>query len=190
MSASAEPREGLMIGGHRFVPMIDAAAIAAAVRRIGSEIRALFRNTDPLVVCVLNGAALFHADLIRAIGGELEVDYLRVGSYDGGMASTGRINFTAAPGTSPRDRNVILVEDIVDTGRTADHLRRYYQQEGAASVAVAALLYKREADLLGHPPEFLGFEIPDRFVVGYGLDYRQQGRNLPAVYVLEAGGAA
>jgi hypoxanthine phosphoribosyltransferase len=173
------------VGDLRFVPMIDAGRIEWEVTRLGASLTERYADRRPLVVCVLNGAAVFHADLIRRMPIPLEVDYVRVSSYEGGLVSSGAINFTAGAGTLLDGRNVILVEDIVDTGRTALALRRYFRENGAASVEVAALLYKREADLIGAEPEYVAFEIPNRFVVGYGLDYMQQGRNLPAIYVLD-----
>lgn len=184
MDRSADEPADVLIGGLRFVPMIGERDVREAVSRIADAITERMADADPLLVCVLNGGALFHSDLIRHIPMMVDVDYLRVASYHGGVASSGTITFTAAPGTSARERNVILVEDIVDTGRTLRRLREYYRNEGAASVAVAALLYKPDADQVGHAPEFLGFEIPNRFVIGYGLDYRHRGRNLPSVYVL------
>lgn len=182
---AADLSAAVEIGGLRFVPMIAAAQIAAAVARIAGEIAARHQDANPVVVGVLNGAALFHADLVRQLAFPLEIDYIRVASYHGGLESSGRVNFTAAPGTQSAGRNVIVVEDIVDTGRTVQRLREFFATAGAASVEVAALLYKRDADLIGRRPEYLGFEIEDRFVVGYGLDYMEHGRNLPSVYVLD-----
>ncbi len=182
--AAALAPSAIVIGDLRFVPMIGQQEIADAVERVAEAIAGQFAGANPLLVCVLAGAALFHADLIRRLPFPLEVDFIRVSSYNGGLASGGEINFLTQPGTQSAGRNVILVEDIVDTGRTSQRLRGYYREAGAASVHVAALLYKPDADLIGERPEFAGFEIPDRFVVGYGLDYQQQGRNLPSVYVL------
>lgn len=177
--------EPIVIGDLRFVPMISAERIAEAVADIAARITERHRDRDPLVVCVLSGAAPLHADLLRLLSFPLEADYLRVESYHGGLDSSGAINFTAEPGTFPAGRNVILVDDIVDTGRTVARLREYYTSRGASIVEVATLLYKREADVIGHTPEYVGIEIENRFVVGYGLDYQGRGRNLPAIYGLE-----
>jgi hypoxanthine phosphoribosyltransferase len=175
----------VVIGDLRFVPMIEPGELREGVARVAAELAARWAGELPLMVCVLNGAAIFHADLVRMMPFPLEVDYLRVSSYQGGIASSGTIIFTANLSTQVTGRNVIVVEDIVDTGRTAEWLRRYLLENGAGTVEVAALLYKREADRVGRRPEYVAFEIPDRFVVGYGLDYMQQGRNLSALHVLE-----
>ena len=175
----------MAIGDLRFVPMIDRGEILEGVGRVAAELTERWSGKLPLMVCVLNGAAIFHADLVRMMPIPLEVDYLRVSSYQGGLSSSGTIIFTANLSTQITGRNVIVVEDIVDTGRTADRLRRHMLESGAATVEIATLLYKGEADLVGRRPEYVAFDIPDRFVVGYGLDYMQQGRNLPAIHVLD-----
>lgn len=173
------------IGEHRFRRMIDYEVIGGRISELGAELAAAYAGRLPLLVGVLNGAAPFHSDLARAMEIPLTVDYLRVSSYGNGMSSLGTLDFTAECSTLIAGRNVIIVEDIVDTGRTIRRLREYFAEQGAASVAVATLLYKQEADIVGIRPEYVGFAIPDRFVVGFGLDYKQEGRNLRHLYVLE-----
>lgn len=185
MRGSIARSEPVAIGPHRFRMMIEPEVIEREVARLGGDIAERYAGLDPILVCVLNGAAIFHADLVRTLHFPLELDYIRVSSYNGGLESSGTIIFTAEGSTRVEGRHVILVEDIVDTGRTVQRLREYFTEQGAASVSAAALLYKREADLIGHAPEFVAFEIPNRFVIGYGLDFMGQGRNLPAVYVLD-----
>jgi hypoxanthine phosphoribosyltransferase len=177
--------ETISIGEFRFRRMITAEEIGRGIARVAVQLTGRYAGVKPVVLCVLNGAALFHADLIRQMPFPLEVDYMRVASYHGGLSSTGTLNFTAEPGTQIRGRNVIVVEDIVDSGRTVESIRDYCINAGAESVEVATLLYKRQAHQMGAPPEYAAFEIPDRFVIGFGLDYRNEGRNLPAVYVLD-----
>ncbi len=174
----------VVIGGLEFVPFISRERIARGVARLGAQLSDLYRDRHPVVVAVLNGAGIFHADLIRAMPIPLAVDYVRVSSYHGKRFSSGQLSFSAEPGTLVEARNVIIVEDIVDTGRTVEALRGYFRRNGAASVEVVSLLYKRGASAEGTPPEYVGFEIPDRFVVGYGLDYLHEGRNLPDIHVL------
>jgi hypoxanthine phosphoribosyltransferase len=184
----SDPMAGIStvtIGGLRFRPMIDAGQIHDGVARIAAQLAVRYAGRRPILLCVLNGAALFHADLVRMLPIPLELDYLRVASYHGGTVSSGEIIFTAEPGTQMAGRNVILVEDIVDTGRTVERLRGYCMEKGAESVEVATLLYKRDAHLIGREPEYAAFQIPNRFVIGFGLDYLQEGRNLPAIFVLE-----
>ena len=188
MSDAGSPgNDNVVIGGLRFGPMIAQERIREGIARIAMQLTADYAVADPVMVCVLNGAAIFHADLIRQLRFPLAVDYLRVSSYGGEMESSGRVTFSAIPGTQTAGRNVIIVEDIVDTGRTVARLREYFHEQGADSVAVVTLLYKRDAHHLGPPPEYVVFDIPNRFVVGFGLDYHEQGRNLPGIYVLEEG---
>jgi hypoxanthine phosphoribosyltransferase len=175
----------VVIDGLRFREMIPGEQIASEIAAMADELVRRHALSNPILLCILNGAAFFHADLVRRMPIPLEVDYLRVASYHGETRSSGRVIFTAEPGTQMAGRNVILVEDIVDSGGTVEFLREYLLQQGAASVDVATLLYKPEAHRIGPRPAFVGFEIPDRFVIGFGLDYRQQGRNLPSIYVLD-----
>lgn len=175
----------ISIGDLRFRRLIAYDELERRIDGLAGEISAAYDGKFPMLIGVLNGAAPFHADLTRAMEIPLTVDFLRVASYGDAMSSSGKLEFTAECGTPIAGRNVIIVEDIVDTGRTVRRLREYFVDNGAESVAVASLLYKREADLFGAPPEFIGFEIADRFVVGFGLDYKQEGRNLRHVYVLD-----
>ena len=173
--------------------MITPEEIATQVRRIAGEIdrksRERGEGREPLLLlCVLKGATIFCADLLRALEEPAFLDFLGVSSYGDRMTSGGSLTFTAHPGTEIRGRDVIVVEDIVDSGRTQRGIRDYLQQKGAASVEVASLLYKPTAAEKGESPsgipEYQGFEIDDRFVVGYGLDYAERGRRFPAIYVL------
>lgn len=174
------------LGDLRFLPLISPDEIAQEVRHLAATLTEIHRTQPPLVVCVLGGAAPFHTDLIRAMPIDLEVDYLRIASYHGGLVSTGELIITAPPSTQAGGRNVIIVDDIVDTGRTIRSLYELYRQQGAAHIETAALLFKPEAaESTGYRPDHVCFEIPDRFVVGYGLDYNGLGRNLPAIYVLD-----
>lgn len=175
----------ISVGGRVFKLMIHEHELRQQINRIANELTEQYRQKNPLMMGVLNGAAIFHADLIREMPIPLSVDYLRVSSYGEGMQSSGALNFTAYPSTEIVGRNVIVVEDIVDSGHTSARLRHYLFQQGAASVAVAALLFKPTSFRGEPPPEFIGVEIPDSFVVGFGLDFAQQGRNLPAIYVLD-----
>lgn len=173
------------VGDLQFRVMIDGDALEQGIAAVAGRLTSAYQGRSPLVVCVLNGAAMFHAELVLRMPIPVELDYIRVASYGDRMDSSGSVNFTAEGSTQIEGRNVILVEDIVDTGMTVRKLRSYYRDHGARSVEVAALLYKREADRFGEAPEYFAFEIPNRFVIGFGLDYRQQGRNLPAIYALD-----
>lgn len=176
--------DGIVVNGNLFVPFISPEEIGEGVARVAESLHGRYKGTMPLVICVLKGATLFFADLLRSLDFPVTIDFVRASSYGDEMKSSGTLSFTAEPGTEITGRNVIVVEDIIDTGRTVAALRQYFVERHAASVEVAALLYKPEAHSAGEKPEHVAFEIPDRFVVGYGLDYAEQGRNLPGIYVL------
>ncbi|MDR2201162.1 MAG: hypoxanthine phosphoribosyltransferase [Clostridiales bacterium] len=164
--------------------------------KIRKRVRALARGIvrdcgggGLLCVCVLGGASLFFADLAREFdGASTELDFIRVSSYGGGKTSGGAVELTAEPAIDPRGKRVLIVEDIVDTGRTLEFLRGYFLGAGAKSVACAALLDKPFARVNAERAEYTAFTLKDdAFAVGYGLDLDQRYRNLKAVYALEDG---
>lgn len=187
-TSSATIHDVVDIDDLRFKLMIASSDIEREVERIASEITPHYHELRPLLLCVLNGAAPFHADLIRRLRFPVEADYIRVSSYHGGTESSGTTTFTAIPSTQMAGRNVIVVDDVVDTGRTIDAIVDYLRTLGAASIRTAALLHKPDADVVGISPDYVGFRIPNVFVVGYGLDYHGLGRNLEHVYVANGEG--
>ncbi len=177
------------IDRHSFVEMIDPAAVARAVDRVAAAIERDYgtkqegAEAEPiLLLCVLKGGAMFLADLLRRLSMPVTVDFLGVTSYGDAMSSNGTPTITAQPSTPIGQRNVIVVEDLVDSGATLAFLRRYVLDEGAVSVRVATLLDKGLAG--DEEAEYCGLKIDDRFVVGYGMDYRERGRELPGIWVL------
>lgn len=175
------PPAAVTLGGQRFVPMISPQDIAIALDRIAGDITLRHSRSVPILLGVLSGAAPFHADLARRLEFPLELEYIRVSSYRGDIAPSGEMTIAAHPSTQMAGRNVIVVDDIVDTGGTLRMLVDYVIDRGASLVETAALLYKSGADARGTPPDHVGFHIPNVFVVGYGLDYHGLGRNLPGV---------
>lgn len=168
-----------------FEPFISEAEIAAKVEALGSQIRQQYEGKHPLFIGVLNGAFVFAADLVRAAGIECEVAFVRLASYEG-TASSGKVSTVIGLDFEVKNRHVIVVEDIVDSGRTLHHFIAELQKLQPASVALAALLYKPAALQFPVKIDYLGFEIPDKFVVGYGLDYNGRCRNLPSIYQLKS----
>lgn len=166
-----------------FEPFISEAEIAMAVKRIGDAIRQGFQHKRPLFLCVLNGAFVFAADLVRAAAIESEIAFVRLSSYEG-TASTGKISTVLGLDLDVRDRHIIVVEDIVDSGRTLHHFMAELRSKSPASLSLAVLLFKPEAVQMPVEIDYLGFEIPNKFVVGYGLDYNGLCRNLPSIYQL------
>ena len=166
-------------------PLISREEIGARVMSLGREINAALPPGTIHVVAVLRGAFVFAADLIRALPREVSCDFLAVRSYGAATESSGIVEITHDLGLPITGRHVLLVEDIVDTGLTLRHLIDLLATRRPASLHVCALLNKASRRQTEVPVDFVGFEIPDRFVVGYGLDHDQRHRNLPYVGVIE-----
>jgi hypoxanthine phosphoribosyltransferase len=165
--------------------LLDRAVIAARVAELGARIAADYAGRSLLVVPVLKGSFVFAADLVRAIDLPLSVEFLGVQSYGDATKSSGAVRLTLDLACSVEGRDVLLVEDIVDTGLTASYLVEQLAARGARSVALCALLHKPARQIKPVAIDYLGFTIPDVFVVGYGLDAAQLYRNLPDVCVLD-----
>ena len=160
-------------------------AIAGRVRELAGEINTLYAGKPLVMVCVLKGAFMFFSDLLKLITVQPEIDFVRVASYRGGMSSTRNISFTKDVEISLEGKHVILVEDVVDTGHTVEFLVRQMAARGTASLRLAALVDKRDRREVPVQVDFPGFCLGEGFIVGYGLDYAEHHRELPAVYVVE-----
>ncbi len=164
----------------RLSPLISADEIKTRVLKIGESITDKYRGKELVVVGVLKGSFMFFSDLIRSIDTDLTCDFCGVSSYTE-MQSTGEVRLTLDLSRSIRDRHVILVEDIVDTGLTMNFLRRHLQIHKPKSLTTASLLLKPDALKEECSLDYVGFKIPNDFVVGYGLDYQGYFRNLPYI---------
>lgn len=169
---------------NRPAPLLSADAIAARVAELGREITEAFAGEELILACTLKGGFVFAADLARAIDLPVRIEFLRGESYGHGTASSGTVHVTLEPDVLLTGRNVLLVEDIIDTGRTAARLLELLQAHRPARLAVCALLHKPAREVVPIPVDFLGFTIEDVFVIGYGLDHAGLWRNLPYVGVL------
>lgn len=168
--------------------LIDEARLAARVHELAAEIRRDYGAGESVhLVAVLKGAFVFLADLIRAFDGPVTCDFIAVSSYGGGTSSSGEVRLTKDLDSSVEGRDVIVVEDIVDTGLTLSYLQEILKARGPRSLRTACLLNKPSRRKVEVPVEYVGFTIEDRFVVGYGLDFDQAYRQLPFVGVLEGG---
>lgn len=167
-----------------FEPYIPADRIQARIAQLGQAITQDYADKKPLIIGILNGSFMFLADLVRHIGCPAEVTFAKVASYHG-TGSTGTVKQLIGLEAGVKGRHVIFVEDIVDTGLTMHTLLEDIRQLRPASVRLASLLLKREALRHEVPVDYCGFEIPDRFVLGYGLDYDGLGRNYADIYVLK-----
>ena len=159
--------------------------IAEVVARLGAELTADYHDKNPLVVGVLRGSAPFMMDLVRAMDCYLEIDFMDVSSYGDRMESSGNVRIVKDLDTDVSGRHVLLVEDIVDSGRTLEKLLELFAARHAASVKVCTLLDKPERRVVEVKADYIGLEVPNEFVVGYGLDYQQKYRNLPYIGVLK-----
>ncbi len=165
--------------------LITQEEIAERVRELGKAVARDYAGRDPLLVAVLKGAVVFLADLIRAVDIPVTLDFIGVSSYGAGVRSSGVVRITADLSVTIEDRHVLLVEDIVDSGRTINYLRRNLQTRHPKSLKLCALLDKAERREEEVEIDYLGFSIPSHFVVGYGLDFAGLYRNLPYIAVLE-----
>ncbi len=168
-----------------FTPYLSARQIQERVQELGRQIAEDYAGKRPLFIGILNGAFLFMADLARACPIEADFAFVRLSSYEG-TSSTGSVKTMIGLREPVEGRHLILVEDIIDTGQTLDAFLPELARQKPASVKVAALLSKPQARKVAFEAEYTGFEIPNEFVVGYGLDYNELGRNLPDIYSLAA----
>jgi hypoxanthine phosphoribosyltransferase len=168
--------------------LISDRQIQQRVKELGEEITRAYRGKHPYLVVILNGAFMFIADLVRHIDLDLEVGFIAVSSYGDSTHSTGTVRIVKDLQKDILDRHVILVEDIVDTGLTISYLREMLTGRKPASIATVSLLSKPDARKVQVPLEYCGFEIPNKFVIGYGLDFSQKFRNLPCIGVLDPAG--
>jgi len=170
----------------RIVPLISERRIRRKVKELAAQISTDLAGREVLMIGILKGSFVFMADLMRGMDARVECEFVRASSY-AGTQSSGKVMFEFGKSSSLRGKNVLLVEDIVDTGRTLYALRRYIENSKPRSLRICCLLDKHERREVAIKIDYVGFRIPNRFVVGYGLDCNEQLRNLPYVgYVEEA----
>lgn len=167
-----------------FVPFISEKQIATAIEKLALEISENLNGETPLFIGVLNGAFMVVSDLMRAYPGNCEVSFVKMASYEG-TSTTGVVNELIGINQNLEGRTVILVEDIVDTGNTLEVLHQIFSKQNIKSLKTATLFFKPEAYKKNLKIDYIGIEIPNKFIVGYGLDYDGLGRNLPQVYQLK-----
>ena len=166
-------------------PVISTDQIHQKVQELGRQITEEYAGKRLVLLGVLNGAFIFAADLCRAIDLDLEVDFIRVASYGASTVSSGTIRLLKEPGIDLTGKDVLLVEDIVDTGTTMAWLRDHFRTSPAQSVRICALIDKKERRMVPVDVDYVGFDLDRGFLVGYGLDYAERYRNLKAIYSLD-----
>lgn len=163
---------------------MESGKIQESIARIGAQLNHDYKGKTPIFIGILNGCFLFFSDLIKQIDIDCEVAFLRVSSYQG-TATTGEVKKVFGLDKSIHNRDIIIVEDIVDTGITLDRIVKDLEQEKPSSIKVASLLYKPKAYQKNIPIDYVGFEVGNEFLVGYGLDYDELGRNLNDIYIIK-----
>lgn len=169
------------MNGLKFSPLIDEKRIQTRVEEMGKEITRLIGKDDLIAVCVLKGSFMFYSDLIRCIDADIRTDFLGCASYGNSMKSSGEVKLTLDLTHGIEGKNVLLVEDIVDTGLTMSFITKTLEMRNPKRILSASLLFKPASLKVDYRPDYVGFEIGDEFVVGYGLDYQNRYRNLPYI---------
>jgi len=165
--------------------ILGEAEVKKAVRRLAAEIRQDYRGKQPLFIGILKGSFVFLADLIRELGLPVEVEFVKLSSYGVSKETSGKIKVVQGLATAIRDRDVLVVEDIVDTGLTVRFLLDYLRRKKPASLKLCALLDKPARHQVPVPIDYLGFTVPNKFIVGYGIDWNEKFRYLPDVCFIE-----
>jgi len=176
--------ELLKVHDKQFKPYISAEQINEQVKRVAAEINKDYENKKPLFIAILNGAFMFASDLFKEITIEAEICFIKLASYKG-VASTGQVVTAIGLDVDIVGREVIIIEDIIDTGKTLSHFLPQLKYHHPASLKIAALLHKPDALIYDIKINYLGFTVPNNFLVGYGLDYDGLGRNIKEIYQLQ-----
>jgi len=166
-------------------PLVTQREIEKRIKEIGTKITADYEGKELLMVCLLKGAYVFFADLVRTIHIPVSVDFMMVSSYGDRTSSSGAVKIISDISTDIKGKDVLIVEDIVDSGLTLDYLYKNLNARKPDSLKICALLNKAERRKYDVPLDYVGFTVPNKFVIGYGLDYQDKYRNLPYIAVLD-----
>jgi hypoxanthine phosphoribosyltransferase len=174
----------VIVGNETFVPMLTEDVIQKRIEEIGKQLTEEYRGKLPIFIGVLNGSFMFLSDLIKNVRLKLEIDFFKLSSYGEAKISSGDVKLLKELNADINDRHILIVEDIVDTGLSIKYIEDILSNYRPASMKVITLLFKKDALKYDVKIDYIGFEIPDKFVIGYGLDYAQRFRNLRSIYVL------
>ena len=176
--------EKIVIGKDEFVQMITEKQIQKRIKELAGQISREYESTIPVFIGVLNGSFLFMSDLIRYLTVNCEIDFFKLSSYGDEKISSGSVKLLKELNCEVNDRDILIVEDIVDTGLSIKYIEQLFAEKSPKSMKVVSLLVKPGSLKYNVKIDYIGFEIPDKFVIGYGLDYAQKYRNLRGIYVL------
>ncbi|MFI5237047.1 MAG: hypoxanthine phosphoribosyltransferase [Ignavibacteriales bacterium] len=180
--------EKLIIGTDEFVPLFTEDKIQNRIKELAEQISTDYKSSIPVFIGVLNGSFLFMSDLIRYLTINCEIDFFKLSSYGDAKISTGNVTLLKELNCEVNDRDIIIVEDIVDTGLSIKYIEELFAEKRPSSMKVVSLLVKPGSIKYNVKIDYIGFKIPDKFVIGYGLDYAQKYRNLKGIYVLNEKG--
>jgi hypoxanthine phosphoribosyltransferase len=178
----------IVVNGDVFEPFITEEQIQIRVKEIAKKIDQDYRGKVPIFIGILNGSFIFFADLVREITVDCEVDFFKLSSYGDAKISSGQVRMLKELNCQVTGRDIIVVEDIVDSGLSIDFIRKIISRENPTSLRFVSLLFKKKVAKIDFPIDYVGFEIPADFVIGYGLDYAQKVRNLRSIYKLASSG--
>lgn len=167
----------------KFSLYLNEEIILRRIKELANALQKDYAHKELVLLCILNGSFMFAADLAKDFNGLVEISFVKVSSYEG-TESKGKVDELIGLSSDMKHKHVVIVEDIVDTGLTMDKIIFLLQQKFPESIEICSLLYKSEAFLGKYKPKYVGFDIPNKFVVGYGLDYNEKGRNLRDIYEL------
>jgi len=177
-------KDEIIVGTEKFVPLLSEDVIQKRIAELGKEISEEYRTKLPIFIGILNGSFMFMADLMKNININCEIDFFKLSSYGDEKISSGRVKLVKDLNADITDRHLIIVEDIVDSGLSIKYVEEMIQSHNPASMKVVTLLLKPESLKYEVKIDYIGFKIPNKFVIGYGLDYAQKYRNLSSIYVL------
>ncbi len=172
------------VGNEVFVPMISEEKIQLRLAELGKQISEDYQGKLPIFIGVLNGSFIFMADLVKNVSINCEIDFMKLSSYGEAKISSGNVRLLKELNADINERHIIIVEDIVDSGLSINYIEKLLEPYTPASVKVCSLLTKPDSLKYQVKIDYIGFEIPNKFVIGYGLDYAQKYRNLRSIYVL------
>ena len=178
-------KKKITLNGDTFVLYLSEKKIQDRIRQLGKQLSKDFKGRVPIFIGILNGSFIFMADLIRHVTVDCEIDFLKLSSYGDAKISSGNVKMLKELNCQVEGRDIVIVEDIVDSGLSIDFMMRLVKLQKPRSISVVSLLHKKDAVKINVPIDYIGFSIPKFFVVGYGLDYAQKVRNLRAIYRLE-----
>lgn len=184
MDQLKETKDELWIGTEKFVPYLTEEEIQKRTEELGRQISDDYRTKLPIFIGILNGSFMFMSDLMRNININCEIDFFKLSSYGDAKISSGKVKLIKDLNADITDRHLVIVEDIVDSGLSVKYVEELIQSHKPASMKVVSLLMKPDSLKYDVKIDYIGFRIPNKFVIGYGLDYAQKYRNLSSIYVL------